>query len=363
MKTVYNQKQVDFRKQPMFFGEALNAQLYLDFKYPEYDKLAEQMLSLFWRPQEVSLQKDISDWRTLSDSERHIFTSNLKYQTLLDSVQSRAPSMAYREHVSLPELEGALIWWEAFENIHSRSYAYIMKNVYNDPVEEFNKIMIDPRIIERAASVTQEYDKFIEMTQGDFVANEAVKRQLIKSLYTVNILEGIRFYVSFACTFAFAENKKMEGSAKIVSFILRDESKHFALTTRMINAFSGGSEGTEWKRIATDPSLLEEVDQIYDVAVNQEKVWADYLFKDGALIGLNAKLLHKYVEELANKRRRNVGLPQRYETNYRANTLPWMDNWTNSKGLQICPQETEQTQYLVGAIKQDALDMVSDFKL
>jgi ribonucleoside-diphosphate reductase beta chain len=364
--TVFNSSQVDTKKQPMFFGQPLGVQRYDSYKYPIFDKLTTQQLGYFWRPEEVSLQKDRSDYHTLRPEQKHIFTSNLKYQVMLDSVQGRGPGMAFIPYCSLPELEAAMTVWEFMEMIHSRSYTYIIKNVYSNPSEVFDKIVTDERILERAGSVTESYNDFINSAQqygtsmewvhaqegaGTFRENRyELKRKLFRAIANVNVLEGIRFYVSFACSFAFGELKLMEGSAKIISLIARDENQHLVLTQNILNKWAEGDD-PEMKKI-----FVEEQQWLYalfDRAVNEEKRWAEYLFKNGSMIGLNDKLLHQYVEWIANRRLKAIGLKPVYDVAAKNNPLPWTQHWISSKGLQVAPQETEVESYVVGGIKQD----------
>ncbi len=377
--TVFNTQDVDTKKQPMFFGAPLGLQRYDNFKYPAFENLTKQQLGYFWRPEEVSLQKDRGDYQTLRPEQKHIYTSNLKYQIMLDSVQGRAPGMAFLPYCSLPELEACMEVWSFMEMIHSRSYTYVIKNVYPDPSEVFDKILSDPRILERAASVTGSYDDFVNEAQQwgqsalwkdmdssldtslPFLEMKEVKRKLYRAVANVNILEGIRFYVSFACSFAFGELKLMEGSAKIISLIARDENQHLALTQNIIN---------NWRK-GDDPDMIDIVKEeeewtykMFDNCVNEEKKWAEYLFKDGSMIGLNDKLLYQYVEWVANRRMKSIGLKPVYDIPARNNPLPWTEHWISSKGLQVAPQETEVESYIVGGIKQDVKkDTFSGFKL
>ena len=376
--TVFNKGHVDTKQQPMFFGAPLGVQRYDSYKYPVFEKLTNQMLGYFWRPEEVSLQKDRGDYQSLRPEQKHIFTSNLKYQILLDSVQGRGPGMAFAPYCALPELEGAMNVWQFMEMIHSRSYTYIIKNVYPDPAEVFDTILDDDKILARAKSVTAAYDEFINMAHTYDQSNwwkpewkdasynasyeeRELKRKLYLAVSNVNILEGIRFYVSFACSFAFGELKLMEGSAKIISLIARDENQHTVLTQQMIKAWQKGD----------DPVMLEimkeeeqTVIDMYRMAVEEEKEWAEYLFKDGSMIGLNDKLLVKYVEWICNKRMRAIGLDPIYDAPIKNNPLPWTEHWISSKGLQVAPQETEVESYVVGGIKQDVKkDTFSGFKL
>ena len=375
--TVFNTEEVDTKKQPMFFGAPLGVQRYDTYKYPQFENLTKSQLGYFWRPEEVSLQKDRGDYQTLRPEQKHIFTSNLKYQTMLDSVQGRAPGMAFSPYCSLPELEGCMNVWQLMEMIHSRSYTYIIKNIYSDPSEVFDTILRDDRILERAGSVTEAYDKFINYAQEygqssawkdgmrDHPNSEWTRKDLKTHLYravaNVNILEGIRFYVSFACSFAFGELKLMEGSAKIISLIARDENQHLAITQNILNYWKKGDD-PEMVQITKEqePWLIEA----FKKCVNEEKAWAEYLFKDGSMIGLNDKLLHQYVEWVANRRIKALGLKPIYDIPAKNNPLPWTEHWISSKGLQVAPQETEVESYIVGGIKQDVTkDSFSGFKL
>lgn len=365
LATVFNQNKVDFTKQPMFFGEALNAQRFDTFKYPVFDKLTQTQLGYFWRPEEVSLQKDRSDYMNFREEQKFIFTSNLKYQILLDSVQGRAPAMAFMPYCSLPELEGCMNAWQFFENIHSRSYTHIIKNIYSNPSEVFDTMLDDEKIIARAKSVTRAYDEFINAAQQFTVAGKGtmqdVKTKLFLAMVNVNALEALRFYVSFACSFAFGELKKMEGSAKIISLIARDESQHLSITSHIIKNWLKGDD-PEMQKIAN--ANIVAIDEIYDLVVEEEKDWANYLFSKGAIVGLNAKLLHQYVEHIANRRLKGLGIDPRYDHSANDNPLPWMDHWTSSKGLQVAPQETEIESYVIGGIKQDVdKDTFAGFKL
>ena len=375
--TVFNTEQVNNKKQPMFFGKPLGIQRYDSYKYPIFDKLTTQQLGYFWRPEEVSLQKDRGDYQTLRDEQKHIYTSNLKYQIMLDSVQGRGPGLAFLPYCSLPELEACMTVWEFMEMIHSRSYTYIIKNIYSDPSEVFDTIITDERILERAKSVTESYDDFITAAQNYGASNQwmyqledvplakdtlnDVKRKLYRAIANVNILEGIRFYVSFACSFAFGELKLMEGSAKIISLIARDENQHLAITQNILNKWRDGDD-PEMKQIMKEEE--EWTYKMFDRAVNEEKKWADYLFKDGSMIGLNDKLLQQYVEWIANRRLKAIGLKPQYDISANNNPLPWTQHWISSKGLQVAPQETEVESYVVGGIKQDVKkDTFSGFKL
>ena len=375
--TVFNTDKVDTTKGQMFFGPPLGVQRYDKFKYPIFDKLTKNQLGFFWRPEEVSLQKDRADYLTLNKAQKHIFTSNLKYQILLDSVQGRAPGMAFMPYCSLPELEGCMNIWQTMEMIHSRSYTHIIKNVYADPSEVFDTILDDDKILQRAQSVTRAYDDFINDAHRYDTSNwwkpdwqgspttqyekNSLKRKLYRAVANVYILEGIRFYVSFACSFAFGELKLLEGSAKIIGLISRDESQHMTVSQNILN---------KWKQ-GDDPEMVtiaqEEEQNVYNMfkeSVEEEKSWAEYLFKDGSIIGLNDKLLQNYVEWTANRRLKSIGLKPIYDIPMSNNPLPWTQHWLSSKGMQVAPQETEVESYLIGSIKQDVKkDTFAGFQL
>ena len=375
--TVFNSNKVDFTKQQMFFGQPLGVQRYDVNKYPAFYKLTQEQLGAFWRPEEFPLQRDRADYLKLRPEQKHIFTSNLKYQIMLDSVQGRGPGLAFIPYCSLPELESAMIAWEFMEMVHSYSYTYIIKNVYNEPTEVFDTIIDDERILERASSVTESYDDFIRSAQQygssemwrfnnegvTLGQNELyeVKRKLYRAIMNVNILEGIRFYVSFACSFAFGELQLMEGSAKIIKKIAIDEALHLVLTQNIL---------TKWKK-GDDPDMIKIAQEeeawsyaMFDRAVNEEKRWAQYLFKDGSMIGLNEKLLYNYIEWNANRRMKAIGFKPTYDIPLSSDPLPWMAKWLNSKNEQVAPQEENITSYIVGGINQDMKpDAFSGFKL
>ena len=284
---------------------------------------------------------------------------------MLDSVQGRGPCLAFLPFVSLPEIEGCIVTWDFMETIHSRSYTYIIKNLYPNPSDVFDTIIEDEKIERRAKSVTQTYDDLIKMGYQWSVSPNKVdiyelKKRLWLALVTVNILEGLRFYVSFACSFAFGELKKLEGSAKIISFIARDESQHFAMSQNIINNYRERENDKVMNQVIKDTE--QQVYQMFDDAVQEEKRWATYLFSQGSMIGLSEKLLHQFVEHMANRRMKAIRLTPKYEQ--KSNPLPWITHWLSSRGLQNAPQETEIESYVIGGIKQDVKkDQFKQFKL
>ncbi|MFT6189885.1 MAG: ribonucleoside-diphosphate reductase beta chain [Oleispira sp.] len=373
--TTFNQKTFDTLKQPMFFGETVNVARYDIQKHKIFENLIEKQLSFFWRPEEVDLANDRKDFNDLPDHEQHIFLSNLKYQTLLDSVQGRSPNVAFLPIVSLPELETWIETWSFSETIHSRSYTHIMRNVVPNPAEVFDDITRNDFITRRAVSVTKYYDELIEkcsfytqLGEGTHTINGKVvdinlrdlKRTLYLTMVSVNVLEAIRFYVSFACSFAFAERAKMEGNAKIIKLIARDEALHLTGTQHILQIMAAGKDDPEMGEIAA--SCKEEVREIFLDAAEQEKEWAGYLFKDGSMIGLNQQILAQYVEYITDQRIVAIGLPPIF--NAKSNPLPWINSWLNSDNVQVAPQEAEISSYLVGALDSAVdTDDFGDFDL
>jgi ribonucleoside-diphosphate reductase beta chain len=337
-------------------------QRYDTLKYKQFDQLTDKQLGFFWRPEEVDIYQDAKDFKSLTEHEQHIFTSNLKRQILLDSVQGRAPAEAFGSIVSLPELENWIITWTFSETIHSRSYTHIIRNIYSNPSKIFDEMLNVKEIVDCADSISGYYDDLIEMAGyynllgvGTHTVNGKkvkvdlyeLKKMLYLTLMSVNILEGVRFYVSFACSWAFAELKKMEGNAKIIKLIARDENLHLASTQMMLKLLK--QEDKDFEKIAQETEA--ECIQMFVDAVDQEKEWANYLFKDGSMIGLNAELLHQYIEFIATRRMTNVKLQSPYSI--KNNPLPWTQKWISGADVQVAPQETEITSYVQGGTKQD----------
>ncbi len=360
--STFSKQPNDACKEPMFFGQTVNVARYDQQKYEVFERLIEKQLSFFWRPEEVDVSQDRIDYQTLPPHEQHIFISNLKYQTLLDSIQGRSPNVALLPLVSLPELETWIETWAFSETIHSRSYTHIIRNIVNDPAVVFDDIVVNEQIIKRAEDIAGYYDELIELTQywqllGEgthqvngktvVVSRRELKKKLYLCLMSVNALEAIRFYVSFACSFAFAERELMEGNAKIIKMIARDEALHLTGTQHMLNILREGNDDPEMAEIARE--LHDECFALFKKAAEQEKEWASYLFKDGSMLGLNKDILCQYVEFITNVRMQGVGLPLAFDAD-RQNPLPWINTWLNSDNVQVAPQEVEISSYLVGQI-------------
>lgn len=366
--SVFDNNKKDHVKATMFLDEAggVNLQRYDTLKYRQFDKLTDKQLGFFWRPEEVDIGRDSKDFKDLTTHEQHIFTSNLKRQILLDSVQGRSPNMAFLPVVSLPEIEAWVETWAFNETIHSRSYTHIIRNVYSDPTKVFDEMLDIKEIVDCADSISKHYDSLIELSSwynllgpGKHTVNGKtvevdmyeLKKRIWLTLMSVNILEGVRFYVSFACSWAFAELKKMEGNAKIIKFIARDENVHLAGTQQMLKILN--TDDPDFAKISKE--CEQEAVNMFVEAVEQEKSWAEYLFADGSMIGLNADLLKQYIEWIASRRMRAVALECPY-TVPGANPLPWTEKWIRGSEVQVAPQETEISSYIIGGTKQDVTE-------
>jgi ribonucleoside-diphosphate reductase beta chain len=359
----------------MFLGNSVNVSRYDQQRFMAFEKLIEKQLSFFWRPEEIDVSKDRADWQGLTESEKHIFISNLKYQTLLDSMAARSVNAVLLPLVSLPEVETWVETWAFSETIHSRSYTHILRNLFTNPGEIFDDIIVNPAILKRASSIAKYFDEVILTTQllqsqgeGTFeiegksieVNSRKLKERLFLAICSVNALEAIRFYVSFACSFAFAERELLEGNAKIIKLIARDEALHLTGTQHMLNNWRTGNDDPEMRAISEE--LSDQGLQIFMDVVEQEKEWAQYLFKDGSMIGLNAEILNQYIEYVANQRLSAIGFSPQFDI--KSNPLPWMNAYLVSDNVQVAPQETEISSYLVGQVDSSVdADDFDDFDL
>ncbi|QCI15870.1 class Ia ribonucleoside-diphosphate reductase subunit beta [Buchnera aphidicola] len=369
--TIFSQKKNNQLKEPMFFGQPVNIARYDQQKYNIFEKLIEKQLSFFWRPEEIDLSRDRIDFQHLPDHEKHIFISNLKYQTLLDSIQGRSPNVAFLPIISIPELETWIETWSFSETIHSRSYTHIIRNIVNVPSLIFDDIISNKNINDRAQNISIYYDELIKITnywhlfgEGNHLINKKkininlnlLKKRLYLCLISVNVLEAIRFYVSFACSFAFAERELMEGNAKIIRLIARDEALHLTGTQHILNLLSNINNDENMKDIAFE--CKEEAINIFLLAAQQEKKWAEYLFENGSMLGLNKDILCQYIEYITNIRMHAIGFNMPFKK--QSNPIPWINDWLTSDYIQTAPQETEISSYLVGQIDSEVSD--NEFK-
>jgi ribonucleoside-diphosphate reductase beta chain len=366
--SVFDKKKSDPTLAKVFLDNTVNVARYDKQKYPHFEKLTDKQLGFFWRPEEIDALRDSKDFKALSSHEQHIFTSNLKRQILLDSVQGRSPNVAFLPIISLPEIETWIETWSFFETIHSRSYTHIIRNIYSDPSVVFDEMLDIKQIVTCSDQISKYYDDLIEYSSWYNLLGEGVhrvtranstdveeidiskyelKRKIWNCIMSVNILEGVRFYVSFACSWAFAELKKMEGNAKIIKLIARDENIHLASTQHLLKILI--KDDKDFAKIAKEEETNNV--QMFVDAIEQEKQWAEYLFKDGSMIGLNAKLLGDYIEWIGHKRMLSAQVPSPYKGG--SNPLPWTQKWIQGQDVQVAPQETEITSYVIGGVKKD----------
>ncbi|URJ29920.1 class Ia ribonucleoside-diphosphate reductase subunit beta [Blochmannia endosymbiont of Camponotus sp.] len=373
--TTFSQNKNNQLLEPMFLGQPVNIARFDQQKHSIFEKLIEKQLSFFWRPEEIDISKDRIDFQSLPEHEKHIFISNLKYQTLLDSIQGRSPNIALLPLISIPELETWVETWSFFETIHSRSYTHIIRNIVNHPSLIFDDIISNKEILKRAKDIAMYYDNLIELTSYYHILGPGIhhinnktvtvnlhelKKKLYLCLISVNVLEAIRFYVSFACSFAFAERKLMEGNAKIIRFIARDEALHLNSTQHILNLMRSRLDDPEMADISAE--CQEESYNLFLMAAEQEKNWAKYLFKDGSMIGLNKDILCQYIEYITNMRMQAIGLQIPFNT--KSNVIPWINSWLSSDNVQVAPQEVEASSYLVGQIDANIKDdEFNDFQL
>lgn len=367
--SVFQKKKKSHLESKMFFDEGVDVARYDTLKYPQLDKLTDKQLGFFWRPEEIDVSKDRSDFAALTDFEKHIFTSNLKRQILLDSVQGRGPAETLMPVASIPEIEPLVMTWTFMETIHSRSYTHIIRNVYANPSKIFDEMLDIKEIVDCAEDISKYYDDFIQYAkwydlvgEGRYAIENKVsmerefvnidkyelKKKLWLVLNSINVLEGVRFYVSFACSWAFAELKKMEGNAKIIKFIARDENTHLAASQTLLKLLPKDDKDFEKIKEECEQTVID----MFVQAIEQEKQWAHYLFKDGSMLGLNEKLLSDYIEWIGSKRMRTLGYTAPFHV-AKANPLPWTEKWIGGGNVQVAPQETEISSYVIGGVKQD----------
>lgn len=358
--SVFNKKQYNPVTQHMFFGEELGIQRYDVQRHPVFERLNRRMIGFFWIPEEVSMTSDREDYHTrLDDGERHVFLSNLKYQILLDSVQGRALNQAFVPVCSLPELEGSIETAAFFECIHSRSYTHIVRSIFDDASDVFDSIVINPEILQRAVSVTAAYEDFIDScnryrygNNPDNLTMRNLKEKLFDAIVSVNILESIRFFVSFACNLALDYQKKMPGAARIITLIARDEACHHFMTRNIINLWANGLDDPEMKEIYNERKDIAT--EMYRAAAEQEKAWAEYLFSKGSMRGLNEKILSQYVEYTTEKAMIGIGLEPIYKDI--KHPIQWIESYFNTELQQNAPQENEITAYVSGSIDDTLAD-------
>ncbi len=356
-KQQYNlNTKTDYLSRKMFLDPAgpVTVQRFEEVKYSRLTKFEAEARGFFWVPEEVSLTKDANDFKDASDAVKHIFTSNLLRQTALDSLQGRGPTQIFTPVVSIPELEALMFNWGFFEtNIHSRSYSHIIRNIYNVPKEIFASIHNTTEIVDMASSVGKYYDQLHRLNCHKELNSELISEQEhVKAIWLAlnasYALEAFRFMVSFATSLAMVENRIFIGNGNIISLILQDEILHKDWTAWMINQVV-----KEDPRFAKAKQECEqEVYQMYLDVIREEKEWADYLFKKGPVIGLNANILKDFVDYTASGALKDIGI--KYLTpSPKITPIPWFNKHTNTSTKQSALQETESTNYVIGVMSNE----------
>jgi len=343
----------NYLKRRMFLDGAVTVQRFEEFRYPKVAKFEEMQRGFFWVPEEVSLTKDKMDHKDASDAVKHIFTSNLLRQTALDSIQGRAPNQIFSPVVSVPEMEALVGIWSFFEtNIHSKSYSHIIRNVYGVPKEEFNKIHDTEEIVSMAANVGRYYEELhiinCRKELGEEIAIRDHKRAIWMALHASYALEALRFMVSFATSLAMVENKIYIGNGNIISLILQDELLHAEWTAWIINQCA--KDDADFAEL--EKECAAEVYAMYLDVIREEKAWAEYLFKKGPVIGLNATILKDFVDYTAFTRLKDIGIKY-LEEHPKTSPIPWFNKHTSIGKKQSALQETESTNYVIGIMGGD----------
>jgi ribonucleoside-diphosphate reductase beta chain len=357
-KQQYNlNTKTDYLSRKMFLDPEgpVTIQRFEEVKYPKIQKIEQTARGFFWVPEEISLTKDAGDFKEASDAVKHIFTSNLLRQTALDSLQGRGPAQVFTPCVSLPELEALMYNWSFFEtNIHSRSYSHIIRNIYNVPKEVFNTIHDTQEIVDMASSVGKYYDLLHRLNCRKELTENVTEIEHIKAIWLAlnasYALEAFRFMVSFATSLAMVENKIFIGNGNIISLILQDELLHKEWTAMLINAVVKEDE----RFVRAKLECEAEVYAMYEDVIREEKAWADYLFKKGPVIGLNANILKDFVDYTAANALKEIGI--KYQSPAPKTTpIPWFNKHSDTSKKQTALQENESTNYVIG-VMSDAID-------
>lgn len=357
-KAQYNlSKQTNYLKRQMFLDPAgpVTVQRFEEVKYPKLQKFEETARGFFWVPEEITLTQDKIDHKDASEAVKHIFTSNLLRQTALDSIQGRAPAQVFTPVISIPELEALVSNWSFFETaIHSKSYSHIIRNIYGVPKDVFNTIHDTQEIIGMASSVGNYYEKLHQLNCAKDLDGHIAEEDHIKAIWLAlnasYALEAFRFMVSFATSLAMVENKMYIGNGNIISLILQDEILHAEWTAWIINQVV--KDDPRFAKAAQEHQA--EVMAMYEEVIQEEKAWADYLFKKGPVIGLNADILKDFVDWTAYNRLKDIGI--KYQGAHpRTNPIPWFNKHVNLNKKQAALQETESTSYVIG-VMSDTVD-------
>lgn len=352
-------KKRDYSKNPnylnrhMFLDKAgpVTTQRFDEYAYPKIAKFDEAQRAAFWVPEEINLSKDKIDFKEASKAVRHIFTSNLLRQTTLDSIQGRAPAQIFTPVISVPELESMVLTWTWFELLHSRAYSHIIRNIYNVPKDEFNKIHDNEEIVAMTSSIGQYYDKLHHLNCMVEAGQKVSEHDHVKAIWLALIasygLEAIRFTVSFATSLGMVENKIFIGNGNEIALILSDEMLHVDWTAYLINTVV--KDDPRFAQVAKE-TKKETYDMLMSV-VEEEKAWAKYLFKEGSVIGLNERTMVTFVDWTAQNRLKEIGI--KYDAGIRSTPVPWFNKHLNTNKKQTALQENESVAYIISSMSNE----------
>ena len=366
--SLYNDKHIDFTKEPMFFGKGRNVQRFDVLKYKNFDKLNDDMQGFDWKHDEVSLIKDIKDFRyAFKNPEKFVLTRVLQKLIFLDSLQGRGPFLILGQIATLPELENAILTWTYFEaGKHSRTYTEELRALYDHPDKIFDESFEIPELLELTNSIKNPFERayfnvinYLYKTQRDItLTNEEIYElydSILMVIVEINTLEGIRFYTGFAAIWALTEGQKyIPGTSENLCFISRDENIHLAISQHLLkNLKKKDEEGfKEYYKAAT-----ERIQARYIEVFREEVKWVDYLFSQGSYLGMNANILKQYLTFITIKRMKAIGIKVTKEMLDGhwcvVNPIPWVDKYINMDSVEKLPQEENVLNYVTGGVNQD----------
>lgn len=359
-RVLYTNQLIDFTDEPIFFGSGKNTQRYDVVKFPIFDTLFEKMAGQDWVHDEIACTKDHADFRMLSPSMKHAYTSVLNKLIFLDSIQGRGILQTIGSVVTNPEFESCMTEWQRFEiSRHSRSYTHILRSVYDNPSEVFDSSFSIPVLLDLANDVSQYYEdcfKTVTEYHCGLASIEDTKRAIIKMLVEINILEGVRFYSGFATIWSMHYSQGlMERTSKILQLICRDENLHLGVTQHLLNILAHNKDEGFTEIFA---ELGDYIKDRYDTVYDQECLWVDYLFKEGEFLGMSADLAKMYLKYLVYVRLRAIS-PRSVSGEAPTNPLKWINSYISFDQNFVPLQESEVINY-----KMDIMDPnITDSKL
>jgi ribonucleoside-diphosphate reductase beta chain len=369
--SLYNTNLIDFTKEKLFFGAGKNSQRFDVLKYPFLDKSNDTQQGFDWKHDEIPLGKDSKDYKTAASTpQKWVIDVTFQKLIFLDSVQGRGPVLIFGQIATLPELENVINVWQYFEgNKHSRTYTEILRSLYTEPDKMFDSAFEIEELQSIAKKIASVYEKTyqsvieyvyktqrnIEFTKEDL---HELKKDIIRCLFEINALEGVRFYSSFAAIWAMEKSEGLfPGCSENLQFICRDENEHLALTQNLLK-YLRKNEDEEF--IEAYEEIKEELEKRYYEIYFEELDWINFLFKEGSYIGMNDEILKNYLNYLIIRRMKSLGInPTKEKLGGRyviKNPLPWVDRYINMDKNEKLPQEEKILNYITGGIDQDVTE-------